>query len=137
MGNSAVEEEMASPDGLVLRDLKRRKVLLALSLKYSSLGEEVLGGILPNPDGFQSKRQWETKMQAVREKLRELAPEVGCVSSESAGSLTLQGTLEDDENTAPRTPEVDDCLSEGFEFGEFLGNEYVPGEATSPGDYWI
>ena len=45
------------------------------------------------------------------------------------------GTPEEDEKTDPGTPEVDE-LPEGVEFGDFLGNEYVTGEATSPDDYW-
>lgn len=142
--NRAVEVEMASLS-LLLRGLKRRKVILSLSWKYRALGDEVLSGILPDPDRLSSKRQWETRVQAVREKLRELAPEapeVGCISSEAASSQgdarTLLGTVEeeDNENATPGMLEVDQ-LPAGFEFGEFLGSEYATGEATSLDDHWI
>ena len=75
-GHDRIGQKDYGPAGLVLRSIKRRKVLLNLSLKYRCLGENVLVETLPDPAACKSKRKWETAMQKARETLRLMAPDV-------------------------------------------------------------
>ena len=75
-GHDRIGQKDDGPAVLVLRSIKRRKVLLSLSLKYRCLGENVLVETLPDPAEYTSKRKWETAMQKARETLRLMAPDV-------------------------------------------------------------
>ena len=69
-GHERIGRKDYGPAAVVLRSIKRRKVLMNLSLKYRCLGENVLAETLPDPTACASKRKWETAIQKARETLR-------------------------------------------------------------------
>ena len=57
------------PGWPVITEIKRRKVLGSLKIKYHCLGENVLKETLPDPTAYTSKRKWETAIRKARETL--------------------------------------------------------------------
>ena len=57
------------PGWPVIPEIKRRKVLGYVKLKYHSLGKNVLKETLPDPTAYTSKRKWETAIRKARETL--------------------------------------------------------------------
>ena len=69
-----------------LQQLKRRKIRMHLRCDYSFLAQDVVEGLLPDPNQYKSKRSWETAMSLARKALRELAAK-SCMGPQSSDSV--------------------------------------------------
>ena len=114
-GHDRIGRKDYGPAGLVLRSIKRRKVLMNLSLKYRCLGENVLAETLPDPTACKSKRKWETAMQKARETLPLMAADV---------------------DDSPAGTDAVPSVSEGCEL-ELAGSDGAPDFDGMPDFQWI
>ena len=120
-GHERIGRKDYGPAAVVLRSIKRRKVLMNLSLKYRCLGENVLAETLPDPTACASKRKWETAIQKARETLRLMAPDV---DPDADVDISLAGT-----DAVP-------CISAGCEL-ELAESDGAPDFDGMPDFQWI
>ena len=120
-GHERIGRKDYGPAAVVLRSIKRRKVLMNLSLKYRCLGENVLAENLPDPTACASKRKWETAIQKARETLRLMAPDV---DPDADVDISLAGT-----DAVP-------CISAGCEL-ELAESDGAPDFDGMPDFQWI
>jgi len=120
-GHERIGRKDCGPAAPLLRSIKRRKVLMNLSLKYRCLGENVLAETLSDRTACTSKRKWETAIQKARETLRLMAPDV---DPDADVDVSPAGT-----NAMP-------CISAGCEL-ELAESDGAPDFDGMPDFQWI